>query len=330
MALAGVLILASTGCKLLESPPASVPLVTAAVRPWDEIFGVTIKASSGEAYAVGNSGLLWTSSDRGKTWHRHHLNEFRQGSLLRQDLDLFSIQFDPSGKEGWIVGEHGLILHSTDGGKSWQLVHSPAKQRLLSVAAIAPHTVCAVGDHGVILWSGDGGKTWTYKTVNNLTFYDVSFADAQQGWMVGEFETIMHSSDGGKTWQVQRGGKIADFTVPPFFAVVPMSDQHILAAGQSGRFASSDDGGKTWKDSKLPTERSIFAVAAPRPGVLWLAGAQGTIFLGYPGGEWSLKDPTIEDLTGLASAKGYGLAVGLEGTIVRTDNGSNWQLVGRK
>ncbi len=331
-ALAGVLMLASTGCKLLELPPASAPLVTTPVRPWDEIFGVTIKRSSGEAYAVGNAGLLWTSTDRGKTWQRHHLNEYRQGSLMRQDLDLFGIQFDPSGEEGWIVGEEGLILHSTDGGKSWQLVHSPAKQRLLAVAAVAPHTVCAVGDHGVVLWSGDGGKTWTYQTINNLTFYGVSFADEQQGWLVGEFETVMHSSDGGKTWEVQRGGKIADFTVPPFFAVVPASDQNVLVAGQSGRFATSTDGGKTWNDSKLPTERSIFAVAAPasKPGTLWLAGAQGTIFSGSPGSEWNLKDPTVQDLTGLALEKDYGLAVGLEGTIARTDNGSNWQLVGTK
>jgi photosystem II stability/assembly factor-like uncharacterized protein len=301
------------------------------IRSWEELFGVTIKPGSSDCYVVGSAGLLLTSHDGGRTWSRRRLNEDRPGSQMHQDIDLYSISFAPDGKSGWIVGELGLILHTSDGGDTWVVQHSPAKVQLLSVAAVTPTEVSVVGDHGTLLWSNDGGANWTMQQMNNLTFYAVAFADAQNGWAVGEFQTILHSEDGGKTWKVQRGGEVADFTVPPYFVVVPQGANTVTVAGQSGVIATSKDGGKTWQDGKLPAERSIYgasiASASSDTGSVWMAGAEGTIFEGVPGGEWRTKDPTFQDLTAVSSSQHLGLAIGLGGTIVRTANGDHWDLI---
>jgi photosystem II stability/assembly factor-like uncharacterized protein len=298
------------------------------IRPWEELFGVAIKPGTSDCYVVGSGGLLLVSHDGGKTWERRHLNEGRPGNEFHQDIDLYSISFAPGGKNAWIVGEQGLIMHSGDGGDTWQVQHSKATNQLLSIAAVSDTDVSAVGDHGTLLWSNDGGQSWELTALNNLTFYAVAFSDPANGWAVGEFETILHSADGGKTWQVQRGGKVADFTVPPYFVVVPQSGQDVIVAGQSGVYATSKDGGQSWQDGKLPSERSIYgASVANGSGNVWLAGAEGTIFQGVPGGEWKTKDPTFQDLTALAAAPHIGLAIGLSGTILRTDNGDDWTLI---
>jgi photosystem II stability/assembly factor-like uncharacterized protein len=328
LTVAGLMLMLLAGC---EPPLPPIQPSSLVLRPWEEYFGVAIKPGSSDCYIVGSSGLLLTSHDGGKTWERHRLNEGRPGNELHQDLDLYAISFGPGGKEGWIVGEQGLIMHTSDGGDHWDVQHSKATTALLGVAAVTDKEVSAVGDHGTLLWSNDGGQSWDVTTLNNLTFYGIAFSDPANGWVVGEFQTILHSADGGKTWQVQRGGKVADFTVPPYFVVVPQGDQNVVVAGQSGVYASTKDGGKTWQDGKLPSERSVYGATAAgatgAAGSVWLAGAEGTIFEGAPGAEWQTKDPTFQDLTAVASSQHLGLAVGLGGTIMRTANGETWDLI---
>lgn len=324
----GLALLLLAGC---EPPLPPVKPSSLIIRPWEELFGVAIKPGTSDCYVVGSAGLLLTSEDGGKTWQRRRLNEGRPGNALHQDLDLYDIAFAPDGKSGWIIGEEGLIMHTTDGGSTWQVQHSKATTRLLSLAVVNDHEVSAVGDHGTLLWTNDSGQTWQLTTLNNLTFYAVAFSDPNNGWVVGEFQTILHSSDGGKTWDVQRGGKVADFTVPPYFVVVPQGNQNVIVAGQSGVYAISKDGGKSWQDGKLPTDRSIYGASAGKAsstaGTVWLAGAEGTIFQGVPGSEWQTKDPTFQDLTAVTSSGHLGIAVGLGGTVLRTADGENWELI---
>jgi photosystem II stability/assembly factor-like uncharacterized protein len=329
LAAAVLTVITVAGCEPPLPPLKPSPLV---IRPWDELYGVTIKPGTSDCYAVGANGLLLTSQDGGRTWSRHHLNEGQPGNVLHQDLDLYAIGFAPDGKKGWIAGELGLVLTTADAGTTWSVQHTGTTTRLLALSVINEKQVVAVGDHGAIISTDDGGQTWHVQTLNNLTYYSVGFSDPANGWVVGEFQTILHSVDGGKTWQVQRGGQVADFTIPPYFTVVPQSSQSILVAGQSGVYATSKDGGKTWQDSKVSSERSIYAatlaLASSAPGEVWMGGAEGTIFEGVPGGEWRLKDPTFQDLTAMTSSGHLGLAVGLGGTILRTDNGDKWDLIG--
>ncbi|MBI5439937.1 MAG: hypothetical protein HY900_01865, partial [Deltaproteobacteria bacterium] len=83
------------------------------------------------------------------------------GSRIQDDL--FSVSF-PTASQGWAVGRWGTVLHTADGGTTWE------KQ----------------------------------KTGVDDTLASVSFVDAQNGWAVGDRGTILHTANGGKTWEKQK------------------------------------------------------------------------------------------------------------------------------
>jgi photosystem II stability/assembly factor-like uncharacterized protein len=77
--------------------------------------GVSVKNS--RIIAVGDSGLIWRSTDGGATF-----NQVAAGSALR----LSAIGFEEDHAEsGWAVGDHGTILHTVDGGAHFSPLPSP-------------------------------------------------------------------------------------------------------------------------------------------------------------------------------------------------------------
>ncbi|MDA7086276.1 YCF48-related protein [Pseudomonas sp. SA3-5] len=72
-----------------------------------------------------------------------------------------------AGDDLFSVGPHGLILRSSDSGKSWEQIPSPVASDLVQVR----------------------------------------FRDAQHGWIVGHDSVLLHTSDGGLSWTVQLDGR---------------------------------------------------------------------------------------------------------------------------
>ena len=89
------------------------------------------------------------------------------------------------------------ILHTTDGGTTWQTQASGTTSVLAGVAFVDVSNGWAVGWEGTIVHTTDGGNTWESQnsgTANRL--WGVAFADANNGWAVGEYGTILHYNGG--------------------------------------------------------------------------------------------------------------------------------------
>jgi photosystem II stability/assembly factor-like uncharacterized protein len=297
--------------------------------PWLSLFGAAVKPD-GSIYIVGSKALLLTSTDHGKTWIEQTLKE-RPGSLLFQDRDLYSIRFAPDGKTAWIVGEEGTILYSNDGGKTWTRQQSGATKNLFKVAVLDSQTAAAVGADGTIVYTSDAGAHWqSAKSPKIVTLFDVTLTDKKIGWAVGEFDTILATKDGGQTWTVAVGGNTSDFTIGPFFTVTFSDPQHGIAAGLAGELSVTNDGGKTWKPAKLPDQVGTYVLTEdPATKKLWIGGTGGKMFVQNPGGQWQeAPRTTFHDLTDIAFVGKQGVAVGLNGTILLTQNaGEQWQVV---
>jgi photosystem II stability/assembly factor-like uncharacterized protein len=57
-------------------------------------------------------------------------------------------------REGWIAGDRGLLLYTTDGGATWETVELSARANLSRLFFIAPDCGWVVGASGAIFKYG--------------------------------------------------------------------------------------------------------------------------------------------------------------------------------
>lgn len=77
----------------------------------------------GRVIAVGEKGFVRVSTDGGETW------SVPQSGFPTVFTFMRDIYFAPDGKSGYIVGERGKVLHSTNAGVSWDAVLPPPDHR---------------------------------------------------------------------------------------------------------------------------------------------------------------------------------------------------------
>jgi photosystem II stability/assembly factor-like uncharacterized protein len=284
-----------------------MPAVVMAAEVKDNLYGVRTVSKS-EAWAVGNFGSVYHTTDAGKSWKL-----VDSGTRL----PLFSIDFADA-KRGWAVGKSGVILTTTDGGERWKPQQSPIPpdKHLFEVQALDANTAWAVGDWGAITMTTDGGATWhdrslgklgvrseddgsgrvTTTLVDDVILYGLSFPDPQHGFICGEFGTVLATSDGGKTW-VQR---------------------------------------------KTPTEKTLFGIHFATPTEGWTVGIDGLVMRTADAGKtWDVQhgEPeaaAVDEISFVDSMKNpgmyavsvvgdYGVVVGDVGMVlVSTDRGRTW------
>src|SRR5258706_456024 len=98
-------------------------------------------------FAVGGDGLVFSTTDRGKSWTKQKLG----------DQELHQITFVDS-SVGWMLSEAGL-LKTNDAGRTWTprpLPHPRAASRLYFVS---PQAGWLLGNDALIFNTSDGGKT---------------------------------------------------------------------------------------------------------------------------------------------------------------------------
>ena len=138
------------------------------------------------------------------------------------DATLRAVQFIDA-KEGWAVGDEGVVWHTIDGGQSWEHQPSGVRASLRSVCFLDPYTGWAVGRQelpcggsvGVVLFTRDGGVAWKRLLVNALPgINQVRFINPKVGFLLTDgaeqFPSgLFKTTDGGKTWDPVKGPRAA-------------------------------------------------------------------------------------------------------------------------
>ena len=110
----------------------------------------------GRLLAVGQGGVLRSSSDNGEHWTPLTA---RRGIFVDLGMD--------DGGRGVIVGVVGTLLVTSDGGKTWVPRNSGVEQDLDDVRFVGPGITASVQDLGRstrFVVSADGGRTWQVTT----------------------------------------------------------------------------------------------------------------------------------------------------------------------
>ena len=110
---------------------------------------------------------------------------------------------------------YGLVLRSTDKGKTWHAQADLKYDFFQSVCFPSEKIGYIVGQNGAILKTTDGGASWVYlqksKNIGNPRFRAVFFTDILRGWICGEDSVLWRTTDGGASWQIVEGLPKSDF-----------------------------------------------------------------------------------------------------------------------
>jgi photosystem II stability/assembly factor-like uncharacterized protein len=185
---------------------------------------------------------------------------------------------------GWVVGDEGTIIHTSDGGETWLEQQTGIDSCIWnSVYFIDSDNGYTAGGQvsggsialGVILKTTNGGTDWTTSFLGGLnspSFNSIYFIDESIGWAVGYNGLIMNTTDSGATW-------ILESTIPPidFYSVFFVDGNTGWAVGDKifwnnwMNICKTTNGGSSWL-SQITESSYLFDVHFISDEIGWVAG----------------------------------------------------------
>jgi photosystem II stability/assembly factor-like uncharacterized protein len=234
---------------------------TANMAPADPAFIIGHAISATRLVGCGSQGETFLSIDGGQNWTSVST---LTGAGRIEEIDFIDAT------TGWVVGAHGTIARTIDGGDSWEDKDPGVTHDFYGIHAVSASEAWVVGNGGKIYSTIDGGLSWQEKTSGTTAnLRSIHFVSAQEAWAGGEF-ILLHSSDGGQTWVRENTSGID-----------VIYDIKFIDA-QTGFFMASrsilrtNDGGATIYRTDYPAS-GLRAIHPLSDGHAWLAGDFGAI-----------------------------------------------------
>ncbi|MHB1417068.1 MAG: YCF48-related protein [Chloroflexota bacterium] len=302
---------------LVQAPSGPAPAVNlgAALRSLHMVSHTTGWALAGnEILRTTNGGSLW--------------NDVTPGDIIiptdPQDpaASVFPASYFLDTNTAWVAAlseksSGGLLLHTTDGGRTWAKLEMPTGSGQLYFVDkqngwLALTTGVAMGSSGKELYrTTDGGQHWelAFRSDPNQPRDDglpfgglmtgVGFADLTTGWAVGQTYAqgvawIYVTHDGGSTWQQQPlpiGSSYKEAMVtltPPLFfgardGVLPVQVPSAAEGPGTTIFYTTSDGGSTWTAGTPVAAVGPWDFADAQHG--WVVNADGGLLSTRDGGQ---------------------------------------------
>ncbi|NNL86893.1 MAG: hypothetical protein HKP27_14620 [Myxococcales bacterium] len=248
-------------------------------------------------WAVGAQGVIIRTTDGGDSWVLQiaEVDDEFEGRITIEE-SLFGV-VALSKDVAWAVGDLGVIIHTSDGGTTWQRERVPE-------------------------------ENFADTELPDRIFNAIEFSTPESGWITGEFGTLLRSADGGASWQGARQleGSVEDIYL---IGMANAGEQLSFACGVGGVAIRTRDGGKSWSTLSVPTGAGLYDIAASGENVI-VVGDRGVIFTSADAGE-TWRDPKRPQLFNWLQGVDYGengrvVVVGEKATILfSTDGGASFE-----
>jgi len=259
-----------------------------------EVWSIVVHPGDPRVLYAGTSPVgVWRSDDGGDTWRRLPRAvqpERVQMKSFRCRVMRFAVERERP-DEVWAALEVGGVMRSRDGGETWQdcsssLVGLAERAHLKSridsdtdvEGMLDGHAIAATGGMAVLavrmglFRSADGGASWQDMEIGRfspLTYArDIRVAPDDPRVMYACLSPAARSTagslyrtrDAGATWTRFDHGINADSTMMAV-ALHPRNPDVVHAVSRSGQVFGTEDGGRTWREERLPGVRDAYAVA---------------------------------------------------------------------
>ncbi len=230
--------------------------------------------------------------------------------------------------KGWVCGTDGLILHTEDGGLTWETQHQHPDEALWSIFFLDENTGWSVG-WSEIYHTQNGGDTWETQdfpyVLGDLT--DVFFLNPDTGWIVGTYQIVLKTTDGGNSWtKIQN-----NLNSHKCFWSVSFTDAlHGCAVGDwllddKGFIMVTDDGGLTWTETTPDWATDYQNVFFLDSSTGWACGYDNNLVKTTDGGyTWINKNFYGSHRDILFFNDQQGLLLGSFETSITIDGGETW------
>jgi len=156
-------------------------------------------------FCVGESGEdgQGTFTDFSLGYNSLHPSVFNEINPNFSVSDLNQVTFQKnqgsmySFKNGFIIGRFGILLKTTDLGKTWKKSTVDITEGK-GITVVDSLNVLVCGTNGDIIKSTDGGNNWIKLSTHiRTTLSKIYFRDEQTGWVIGPNGLIMRTVNGG-------------------------------------------------------------------------------------------------------------------------------------
>lgn len=217
-------------------------------------------ASALQGWAVGHAGVVLHTVDAGEHWtlqldgklaaqrvldavpagNQQQLKTAQGFVADGADKPWLAVNFSNE-REGTVVGAFGLILHTMDGGTTWQSwvdrLPNPAGNHLYAIAAQGPRIYIA-GEQGSLWTSADGGARFTrLNSPYDGSFFTVDLAPDGDVLVAGLKGNVWRSNDQGEHWQA-----VSNPFNSSVMAARSLGSAGVMLADQSGHLLLSTPG----------------------------------------------------------------------------------------
>ena len=110
-------------------------------------------------------------------------------------------------QEGWIVGQDGVILKTSDGGILWEIASWDPEMSYYTIEFISEQAGFIGGydrnkETGFLARTMDGGNSWTRDDTTFHNYYprDIFFSSPETGWIGARDGVVYKTYDSGHTW----------------------------------------------------------------------------------------------------------------------------------
>jgi photosystem II stability/assembly factor-like uncharacterized protein len=180
---------------------------------------------------------------------------------------------------GWIVGDAGIILKTTNGGDNWINIVNPAVNKPLSgISIVDSNVVYVTGWFETIIKTTDGGLNWIVirngPSGEGSSYDAIFFINAYTGWIAGPTQKVWKTTDGGITLT---GGYLKGV----FHDIHFKYENTGLLTGEALESYRTTNGGTNWYYMTIPfgtTISEFYRISVVNNQFCWLAGNDRRIF----------------------------------------------------